>query len=217
MLTLCTSPRARKSWIRGPRGIQTRTTRGPRPSRGLADCFHAATCCCACSPLKGPERYSASSRSHSSSVKGRALAPGQDQQGSVFSLRSPPLRQKVGALKVLYGFRPRTMGEPDGAGMDGEGDLEHCLQSVGQGCLPEDVAMLSLCVCPLIGAVAILTHLVVAAGSEIVFGWEGVMSISPLSDTFPGNLAGSARLGGLSRGEVRWSRGQVVGSPGTRP
>lgn len=42
-------------------------------------------------------------------------------------------------------------------------------------------------------AVAILTHLVVA-GSEIVAGWEGVMSTSTLSDTFPGNLAGAARL-----------------------
>lgn len=74
----------------------TRTMRGPRPWRGLADCFHAAWCCCATFPHLRVQRGTVSiSRSHSSSVKGRALAPGQDQQGSVLSLRSPPLRQKM--------------------------------------------------------------------------------------------------------------------------
>ena len=77
---------------------------------------------------------------------------------------------------------------------DGKRDLETCPQSEGQSCLPEAVAVLSLCTCPLSRAVAILTHLVVAAGSEIVARWEQVMSTSPLSDTFPGNLAGAARL-----------------------
>lgn len=38
------------------------------------------------------------------------------------------------------------------------------------------------------------------AGSEIVVGWEGVMSTSPLSNTFPGNLAGAARLWGPGQG-----------------
>lgn len=88
----------------------------------------------------------------------------------------------------------------------------------GAWCLPEDVAVLSLCACPVAGVVAILTYLVVATGSEIVAGWEGVMSTSPLSDTFSGNLAGAASFGGLGRGTVRWSHGLGwgMGSLGTR-
>lgn len=86
------------------------------------------------------------------------------------------------------------MGEPDAAGTDGEGDLETCPQPDDWRWPPDYVAMLPLCACSLTGAVAILTYFVVASGSEIVAAWEGVMSTSPLSDTFPGNLAGAARL-----------------------
>lgn len=50
---------------------------------------------------------------------------------------------------------------------------------------------------------AILTHLAVVAGSEIVAGWEAVMSTRPLSDTFPGNLAVAGSLEGLGRRSVR--------------
>lgn len=35
--------------------------------------------------------------------------------------------------------------------------------------------------------------------------WERVMSTGPLSDTFPGNLAGAARLGRPRRRGSRWS------------
>lgn len=95
---------------------------------------------------------------------------------------------------MLWGFRPGTAGEPHAPGTDGAEDLETGPQPEDQ-CWPSDyVAMLSLCTCSLTGAVAILTYFMVAAGSEIVAAREGVMSTSPLSDTFPGNLAGAARL-----------------------
>lgn len=74
-------------------------------------------------------------------------------------------------------------------------------------------------VCPLTGAVAILTHLAVAAGSQIVAGWEQAMSTSPLSDTFPGNLAGAARLWGPEQGghEVVTGMGSGDGLTGQGP
>lgn len=74
------------------------------------------------------------------------------------------------------------------------------LIGLGAWYLPEDVAVLSLCACPV--SVAILTYLVVATGSEIVAGWEGVMSTSPLSDTFSGNLAGTVRIWGPGQGGI---------------
>lgn len=87
------------------------------------------------------------------------------------------------AHKMPRDFRPRKL---DGAGT----------MAQAPGSSPEDVAVWSLSACPVAGAVAILTYLVVATGSAIVAAWEGVMSTSPLSDTFSGNLAGAARLWG---------------------
>lgn len=90
------------------------------------------------------------------------------------------------AHKMPRDFRPRAVRELDGAGT----------MAQAPGSSPEDVAVWSLSACPVAGAVAILTYLVVATGSAIVAAWEGVMSTSPLSDTFSGNLAGAARLWG---------------------
>ena len=59
------------------------------------------------------------------------------------------------------------------------------LIGLGAWYLPEDVAVLSLCACPV--SVAILTYLVVA---------------SPLSDTVSGNLAGTVRLWGPGQGGI---------------
>lgn len=104
------------------------------------------------------------------------------------------------AHKMPRVFRPRAVRELDGAGTHGAGARSS----------PEDVAVWSLSACP-VGAVAILTYLVVATGSAIVAAWEGVMSTSPLSDTFSGNLAGAARLWGPGRGAVGWSHGLAGG------
>lgn len=88
--------------------------------------------------------------------------------------------------KMLWDFRPGECGSCMGPELPAQGAWY----------FPEDVTMLFLCARPVAGAVAILTYSVVAARSEMVAGWEGVMSSSPLSDTFSGNLAGAARLWG---------------------
>lgn len=101
---------------------------------------------------------------------------------------------------------------------DGKRQLETCPQPEGQSCLPAAVAVLSLCACPLSRAVTILTHLLVAAGSEIVARWERVMSTRPLSNTFPGNLAGASRLQGPRLGGRGGHRdGEGGGFTRTRP
>ena len=124
-------------------------------------------------------------------------------QGGVLPCWSPPLRQqgkrtRLGAVSQgVAGCQDNGWGV---AKPDGKRQLEICPQPEGQSCPPAAVAVLSLCACPLSRAVTILTHLLVAAGSEIVARWEQVMSTSPLSNTFPGNLAGATRLQGPRQG-----------------
>lgn len=183
--------------------------------------FHASGGCWATLLCLWAQRRTVSgSRSYRLSEEGGAPAPGSAQD-SVLPCRSPPLRQQ-GTRTRLGAVSQGVAGcQDNGWGVakpDGERQLETCPQPEGQSCLPAAVAVLSLCACPLSRAVTILTNLLVAAGSEIVARWERVMSTSPLSNTFPGNLAGATRLQGPRQGGRRGHRdGQGGGLTWIRP
>lgn len=132
-------------------------------------------------------------------------------------LQVPPLRQQGTRTRLGATSQGVAGCQDNGWGVakpDGKRQLQICPQPAGQSCPPAAVAVLS----PLSRAVTILTHLLVAAGSEIVARWERVMSTSPLSNTFPGNLAGATRLRGPRQGGQGGHRdGEGGGLTRTRP